>query len=233
MNYDIAGQFEYQAVKANLEALQMQALEMRPDLRAAQQGITAANSQYLLAKADGKQDVTVQANYSHVNGINAASFYASIPLANLQSQSGRDCAHAFRHRRSRKNSKGRPTIRWPRMCTTPIRSCRTTISIVQLYLGGYLGRSASGPRYCRIWRPARRGQFARFSRCRAQLSRHATDVPAGAGSLSHRARTASRGRGHKSAAGDPQRMASPVLPAGADHSFRSGYRIAAQIAAKC
>jgi outer membrane protein, heavy metal efflux system len=28
----------------------------------------------------GKQDVTVQSNYSHVNGINAASFYASFPL---------------------------------------------------------------------------------------------------------------------------------------------------------
>jgi outer membrane protein, heavy metal efflux system len=34
-----------------------------------------------LAKADGKQDVTVTGNYSHVNGINAATFYASIPLA--------------------------------------------------------------------------------------------------------------------------------------------------------
>ena len=59
----------------------MQALQNRPDLRAAVQGVTAANSAYLLAKADGKQDLTVQGNYSHVNGINAATFFASIPLA--------------------------------------------------------------------------------------------------------------------------------------------------------
>jgi cobalt-zinc-cadmium efflux system outer membrane protein len=44
-------------------------------------GVTAANSQYGLAKANGKQDYTISANYSHVNGINAATFSFSIPLA--------------------------------------------------------------------------------------------------------------------------------------------------------
>ena len=42
--------------------------------------MTAANSQLTLQKAIGKQDVTVQANYSHVNAINAATLYSSIPL---------------------------------------------------------------------------------------------------------------------------------------------------------
>jgi cobalt-zinc-cadmium efflux system outer membrane protein len=42
--------------------------------------VTAANSAFVLAKADGKQDVTLTGNYSHVNGINAATIYASIPL---------------------------------------------------------------------------------------------------------------------------------------------------------
>jgi len=79
-NYDVIGPFEYQPVKGNLEDLQLKALQNRPDLRAAQQGVTAANSQLVLQKAIGKQDVTVQANYSHVNGINAATLYGSIPL---------------------------------------------------------------------------------------------------------------------------------------------------------
>ncbi len=79
-NYDVAGPFEYQPVKGNLEDLQLKALQNRPDLRAAQEGVTAANSQLVLQKAIGKQDVTVQANYSHANGINAATFYGSIPL---------------------------------------------------------------------------------------------------------------------------------------------------------
>jgi cobalt-zinc-cadmium efflux system outer membrane protein len=79
-DYDIAGLFEYQPVKGNLEDLQLKALQNRPDLRAAQQGVTAANSQLTLQKAIGKQDVTVQGNYSHVNAINTATVYGSIPL---------------------------------------------------------------------------------------------------------------------------------------------------------
>lgn len=79
-DFDVAGPFEYQPLKANLEDLQMKALQNRPDLRAAQQGITAAKSQWELQKAIGKQDVTGQANYSHVNGINAATVYVSVPL---------------------------------------------------------------------------------------------------------------------------------------------------------
>ena len=79
-DYDVAGEFDYQPLMGNQEDFQVKALQNRPDLRAAQQGITAAKSQYELQRAIGKQDVTVQGNYSHVNGINAATFYGSIPL---------------------------------------------------------------------------------------------------------------------------------------------------------
>jgi outer membrane protein, heavy metal efflux system len=79
-DYDVAGPFDYQPVSANLEDLQMKALENRPDLRAAQQGVTAATSQWELQKADGKMDVTGQGNYSHVNSINTATVYVSVPL---------------------------------------------------------------------------------------------------------------------------------------------------------
>jgi outer membrane protein, heavy metal efflux system len=79
-DYDVAGSLDYQPVPTGLDDLQMKALQSRPDLRAAKQGVTAANSQYQLQKAIGKQDVTASANYSHVNGINAASVAASIPL---------------------------------------------------------------------------------------------------------------------------------------------------------
>jgi cobalt-zinc-cadmium efflux system outer membrane protein len=78
--YDVSADFAYQPLQGNLEDLQMKALQNRPDLRAAVQGVTAAKSGYVLAKADGVQDLTVQGNYSHVNGINAVSFYASIPI---------------------------------------------------------------------------------------------------------------------------------------------------------
>jgi cobalt-zinc-cadmium efflux system outer membrane protein len=79
-DYDVVSSFEYQPVKVNLDDLKLKALQNRPDLRAAQQGVTAANSQLVLQKANGKSDLTVQANYSHVNAINAATLYGSIPL---------------------------------------------------------------------------------------------------------------------------------------------------------
>jgi len=79
--YDVAGEFEYKPLLVTLDELQAKALQNRPDLRAAVLAVTAANSQYALAKANGKQDPTISANYSHVNGISAASWAFSIPLA--------------------------------------------------------------------------------------------------------------------------------------------------------
>jgi outer membrane protein, heavy metal efflux system len=78
--YDIADALDYRPVTLKLDTLQMAAVQNRPDLRAAQQGITAAHSQYTLAKANGKQDFTVQGNYSHVNGLSALTFSFSMPL---------------------------------------------------------------------------------------------------------------------------------------------------------
>src|SRR5215471_14800341 len=79
-NYDIDGKFEYKPFRLSLTSLEMKAMENRPDLRVAYQSVTAANSQYSLARANGKQDVTVAANYSHT-GSNAVSFSFSVPLA--------------------------------------------------------------------------------------------------------------------------------------------------------
>jgi outer membrane protein, heavy metal efflux system len=79
--YDVVGEFEYRPLVVTLEELQARALQNRPDLRAAVLGVTAANSQYTLAKANGKQDPTLSANYSHVNGLSAATWSFSIPLA--------------------------------------------------------------------------------------------------------------------------------------------------------
>ena len=79
-DYDVAGEFDYQPLKGNAEDFRAKALLYRPDLRAAQQGVTAARSQYEVQRTIAKPDVTVQANYSHVNAINAATFYGSIPL---------------------------------------------------------------------------------------------------------------------------------------------------------
>jgi cobalt-zinc-cadmium efflux system outer membrane protein len=79
-DFDVAGTFDYAPVTMKLEDLQAKALAERPDLRAAQQGVTAANSQYLLAKANGKVDVTGTFNYDHVSAANTGSFFGTFQL---------------------------------------------------------------------------------------------------------------------------------------------------------
>jgi cobalt-zinc-cadmium efflux system outer membrane protein len=83
-DYDVAGAFEYQPVKVKLEELQAKAIAERPDLRAARQAVTAANSQYQLARANGKVDVTGTFNYDHVSATSAGSFFGSfqVPIFN-------------------------------------------------------------------------------------------------------------------------------------------------------
>jgi len=79
-DYDVAADFDYQPVKANLVDLQATALATRPDLRAAQQGVTLANGEYALAKANGKRDITGQINYTHVADLSSASLFGSMQL---------------------------------------------------------------------------------------------------------------------------------------------------------
>ncbi len=79
-NYAVMGNLEHQPVKLSLDDLKALALRQRPDLREAQLSVTASQSQYQLAKADGKQDVTATVNYSHVGAGSSLSFFGNISI---------------------------------------------------------------------------------------------------------------------------------------------------------
>ena len=136
-DYDVAGPFDYQPLKGNLEDFQLKALQNRPDLRAAQQGVTAARSQYELQRAIGKQDVTVQGNYSHVNGINAANFLGSIPLPIFNRNQGEIARTRIAITQAQEQEKGTNG-----QALTDVRDAyeglRVSDRIVQLYRSGYL-----------------------------------------------------------------------------------------------
>ncbi|MGH9480524.1 MAG: TolC family protein, partial [Terriglobales bacterium] len=78
--YGVSGDLAYAAVHATLGDLDTLALQHRPDLLAAQLGITAAQSQYRLAQANGKRDLTTTAQYTHTAGVSAAGFIFSIEI---------------------------------------------------------------------------------------------------------------------------------------------------------
>jgi cobalt-zinc-cadmium efflux system outer membrane protein len=79
-DYDVAGELDYQPIHAKREDMEALALQQRPDLRAAIQGVKAATSQWELQKAIGKRDITGTVDYSHTGGTNSASFFFQMPL---------------------------------------------------------------------------------------------------------------------------------------------------------
>jgi len=79
-DYEVIGELAYAPLHGNQEDLQALALKQRPDLLAAQQGVTAAQSQYQLAKANGKRNLTTSLDYTHVSAVNSASFALNIEV---------------------------------------------------------------------------------------------------------------------------------------------------------
>jgi cobalt-zinc-cadmium efflux system outer membrane protein len=79
-DYDVVGEFEYRPVKGNVDDFQAKALQSRPDLRAAQQGVTAADSQRALQQAIGKRDVTAEINYTHLGYLNDISLFGQMQM---------------------------------------------------------------------------------------------------------------------------------------------------------
>jgi cobalt-zinc-cadmium efflux system outer membrane protein len=136
-DYDVAGKFDYEPMEGNLEDYQLKALQNRPDPRAAQQGVTAAKSQYELQRAIGKVDVTVQGNYSHVNGINAATMYTSIPLPIFNRNQGEIARASFAITQAQEQEKATHG-----QALTDVRDAyeglRENDRVVLLYRKGYL-----------------------------------------------------------------------------------------------
>ena len=136
-DYDVAGPFDYQPLKGNLDDFQMKALQNRPDLRAAQQGVTAARSQYELQRAISKQDVTVSANYSHVSGINTATVSGSVSLPIFDRNQGEIARTRFAITQAQEQEKATNG-----QALTDVRDAfeglRTNDKVVTLYRSGYL-----------------------------------------------------------------------------------------------
>jgi cobalt-zinc-cadmium efflux system outer membrane protein len=136
-DYDVAGAFDYQPLKGNVEDMQLKALQNRPDLRAAQQGVSAAQSQYDLQKAIGKRDVTGQVNYTHTGGLNTASLFGSIQLPIFDRNQGEILRASYAITQAQEQEKATNG-----QALTDVRdayeSLRTNDKVVTLFRSGYL-----------------------------------------------------------------------------------------------
>jgi cobalt-zinc-cadmium efflux system outer membrane protein len=136
-DYDVAGSFDYQPMTGSLEDFQAKALQNRPDLRAAQLGITAANSQHELQKAIGKRDVTGQIDYTHLAYLNDVSLFGQIQLPIFDRNQGEIARSAFAITQAQEQEKFANG-----QVLTDVRdtyeSVRSNDRIVTLYRSGYL-----------------------------------------------------------------------------------------------
>jgi cobalt-zinc-cadmium efflux system outer membrane protein len=136
-DFDVVGELEFQLLKGNLEDLQAQALRERPDFRAAELGITAAQSQILLAKANAKVDVNGTYDFTHVSGENTASLFANfeLPIFNRNQGEIARTGYALTQAQEQQQSSSDTVLS---DVANAYEAVRSNEEVVQLYTSGYL-----------------------------------------------------------------------------------------------
>ncbi len=136
-DFDVIGDLAYQPLQVKLEDLQARALRDRPDFRAAELGITAAQSQYLLAKANSKVDVNGTYNFSHVAGETTGSIFASfeLPIFNRNQGEIARTNYALTQAKEQEQSASDTVLS---DVANAYEAVKSNDEVVQLYTSGYL-----------------------------------------------------------------------------------------------
>ena len=139
-DYDVEGDLDYQPVHAGLADLKILASQNRPDLRAAQQGVTAARSQEALMEANGKRDLGASFNYTHTAGINSGAFFFNIDLPIFDRNQG-EIART-RYAISQAEEQATETAQQVSTdVTDAFAALHSNDEIIQLYRGGYVDQA--------------------------------------------------------------------------------------------
>src|ERR1051326_1966231 len=136
-NFDVAGDLTYEPLKTGLDDLKLRALRERPDYKAAELSVTAAESQILLAKANSKVDVTGTYNIDHVAGETTGSIFASFPLAIFDRNQGEIARTKYALTQSREQQESASDTVLSDVANA-YQAVRSNDQVVQLYTSGYL-----------------------------------------------------------------------------------------------
>jgi cobalt-zinc-cadmium efflux system outer membrane protein len=136
-SYEVVGDLEYKPVKLGEDDLKAMALRQRPDVRAAQLGVTASQSQFTLAKANGKKDLGVTFTYNHLGGVNTGSLFFNIQMPIFDRNQGEIARTQYAITQSQELSSEQSSIALTDV-TNSYEALRTDDQVVQLYQSGYL-----------------------------------------------------------------------------------------------
>ncbi len=136
-DYDVIGDLAYEPLKANLEDLQIKAMHERPDFRAAELGITAAQSQILLAKANAKVDINGTYDFTHVSGENTASIFVNFELPFFNRNQGEIARTGYALTQAQEQRQAASDTVLSDV-SNAYEAVRSNDEVVQLYTSGYL-----------------------------------------------------------------------------------------------
>jgi cobalt-zinc-cadmium efflux system outer membrane protein len=138
--FDVEGDLDYQPVHADMQALKLLAMQNRPDLRAAQEGVTAARSQEALMRANGKKDLGVTFDYTHTAGINSGAFFFNIDLPIFDRNQGEIARTRFAITQAEQQA-----LESAQQVNTDVVDAYAALhsndEIIQLYRGGYVDQA--------------------------------------------------------------------------------------------
>lgn len=136
-NYDVAGDLAYTPVNENEDDLKALALKDRPDYLAAEQGVTASKSAYELERANGKRDLDVGFNFSHVSGYSSGSFLANMELPIFNRNQGEIARTRYAITQAQENASAAGDIVLSDV-ESAYAAVTTNQQVVELYTTGYL-----------------------------------------------------------------------------------------------
>ncbi len=136
-DYDVMGDLAYEPLKLNQEDLQAKALSERPDFRAAVLGVTAAQSQIALAKANSKVDVNGTYDFSHVSAQNTASIFVGFDLPIFNRNQGELARTRYALTQAQETQQA-ATDTVASDVANAYEAVKSNDEVVQLYTSGYL-----------------------------------------------------------------------------------------------
>jgi cobalt-zinc-cadmium efflux system outer membrane protein len=139
-DYDVQGTLDYQPVHADLTALKTLAAMNRPDLRAAQQSVTAAESQLALQKANSKMDITGTFDYTHTAGVNTGAFFYNMPLPIFNRNQGEIARARFAITQAQEQA-SETAQQVSTDVITAFGNLHSNDEIILLYQGGYVDQA--------------------------------------------------------------------------------------------
>jgi cobalt-zinc-cadmium efflux system outer membrane protein len=137
--YDVVGDLAYQSLKLNEDDLKAAALR-RPDVVAAQKGVTLAQSQHTLQIANGKRDLSTSFNYSHVAGVNTGAFFFNMEIPIFDRNQGEIARTKYAIDQSQFTATAAEETALADVANA-YETFRSNNQVVQLYTSGYLDQA--------------------------------------------------------------------------------------------